>query len=102
MKHAMKAQAKKEFEAWADSYDRSLLNHFLFQPSYRMFLEELYAWRGGSPEPFDLLDIGCGTGSFDALLACSPLPARVVGLDYAPAMCRTAAQKAEAAEVNDR
>lgn len=90
----MKAQARHEFEAWAGTYDRSLLNRFLFQPSYRMFLEELHTWRGVDGEPFHLLDVGCGTGTFDAMLAASPLRARVVGLDYAPAMCRVAAEKA--------
>lgn len=87
-RHHMKAHAKDEFEAWAGTYDRSLLNRFLFQPSYRMFLEELQTWRGSDGRAFDLLDIGCGTGTFDAMLAASPLPARVVGLDYAEAMCR--------------
>jgi len=98
----MKQQAKSEFEAWAHTYDRSLLNRFMFQPSYRMFLEELYAWRSHMDEPFDLLDIGCGTGTFDGMLAASPLPARVVGLDYAPAMCRVASEKATRAGVADR
>jgi ubiquinone/menaquinone biosynthesis C-methylase UbiE len=101
--HKMKVHAKSEFEAWAKTYDRSLLHHFLFQPSYRMFLEELYAWRGERlDEPFDLLDVGCGTGSFDAMLAGSPLPARVVGLDYSPNMCNVAAGKARHAGVDDR
>ncbi len=98
----MKAQARSEFEAWAHDYDRSLLNRFLFGPSYRMFLEELWAWRGESTVPFDLLDVGCGTGTFDAMLAGSPLPARVVGLDYSPAMCRVADGKARLAGVNGR
>jgi len=96
----MKVLAKEQFEAWAGTYDRSLLNRLLFQPSYRMFLEELYAWRGGSDEPFDLLDIGCGTGTFDAMLAGSPLPARVVGLDYAESMSRVASEKARQAGVD--
>lgn len=98
----MKALAKEEFEAWAGTYDRSLLNRFLFGPSYRMFLEELWSWRGGLSESFDLLDVGCGTGTFDAMLAGSPLPARVVGLDYAPAMCKVASEKARHANVSDR
>lgn len=98
----MKSLAMKEFEAWAGSYDRSLLNRFLFQPSYRMFLEELVVWRGDSAEPFELLDVGCGTGTFDGMLAGSPLPARVTGMDYAPAMCRVADQKAERAGVRGR
>ncbi len=95
----MKAQARHEFEAWAGTYDRSLLNRFMFQPSYQIFLEELYAWRKGIEKRFDLLDIGCGTGTFDAMLAASPLKARVVGLDYASAMCRVASQKAHHAQV---
>jgi ubiquinone/menaquinone biosynthesis C-methylase UbiE len=99
---SMKARAQAEFEAWADTYDRSLLNRFLFQPSYRMFLEELSAWRGDRPEPFDLLDVGCGTGSFAGMLAASALPARVVGLDYSPAMCGVAAGKAKQADLTDR
>lgn len=99
---SMKALAKSEFEAWAGTYDRSLLNRFLFQPSYRVFLGELQAWRGGRTEPFDLLDIGCGTGTFDAMLVGSPLSARVVGLDYAEAMCRVGSEKAHHAGVADR
>jgi len=98
----MKRLAKEEFEAWAGTYDRSLLNIFLFEPSYRMFLEELVAWRGQSGESFDLLDVGCGTGTFDAMLAGTRLPARVVGLDYAESMCKVAAKKAHQAGVTQR
>ena len=98
---AMKEQAKAEFEAWAGTYDHSLLNRFMFRPSYRMFLEQLYSWRGQSDKPFDLLDIGCGTGTFDAMVAATSLPARVVGLDYAPSMCTVASEKAHHAGVAD-
>lgn len=98
----MKTLAREEFETWAGTYDRSLLNRFMFQPAYRMFLEELYAWRKELDAPFDLLDVGCGTGTFDAMLAASPLRARVVGLDYAPAMCEVAFDKARHARVADR
>lgn len=99
---AMKSLARDEFEAWAGTYDRSLLNRFMFQPAYQMLLEELYAWRNDIDEPFDLLDIGCGTGTFDAMLAASPLNARIVGLDYAPAMCEAASEKVRHAGVADR
>ncbi len=99
--HHMKRQAKDEFEAWAETYDNSLLHRFMFQPSYRMFLQELQAWRGAITEPFDLLDIGCGTGSLAAMLALSPLPASVVGLDYSPAMCNVADRKARQAHIAD-
>ncbi|NLX13201.1 MAG: class I SAM-dependent methyltransferase [Phycisphaerales bacterium] len=67
-----------------------------------MFLEELYGWRKTKDTPFDLLDIGCGTGTFAGMLAGSELPARIVGLDYAPAMCRVAEEKARRAGVEDR
>lgn len=98
---SMKRLAKDEFEAWAGTYDRSLLNHFLFQPSHRMFLEELWAWRKDNPEPFTLLDIGCGTGTFDGMVAATSLPARVFGLDYAEQMCHVAHDKSIQAGVSD-
>jgi len=100
--HRMKRAARSQFEAWADSYDRSLLNHFLFQPSYLAFLEEFCRWRGEAGPPFDLLDIGCGTGTFAAMLAATSLPVRVVGVDYAQSMALTAHRKALAAGANDR
>lgn len=98
-RHQMKEQAQQEFEAWAKTYDRSLLNHFLFQPSYRAFLAELHVWRKNRPEPFDLLDIGCGTGTFDAMLAATDLPAGITALDYSPAMCQQAAEKSRSAKL---
>lgn len=100
--HSMKSRARSQFEAWAITYDRSLLNRFLFLPSYQIFLEELYSWRGEDGEPFKLLDVGCGTGTFEAMLAASPLNARVVGLDYAPAMCKVAREKARLGKASDR
>lgn len=92
--HGMKTRARNQFDAWAHTYDRSPLHRFLFVPAYQMLLEEFYAWRGEAAEPFDLLDVGCGTGNFNALLAASPLKARITGLDYSPAMCAVAARKA--------
>ncbi len=95
-----KQLAKEEFEAWARTYDRSLLNYFLFQPSSHMFLEELAHWHKDHATTFDILDIGCGTGTFLAMIAASSLPARsLVGLDYAMEMCLQASKKAGAAGV---
>jgi ubiquinone/menaquinone biosynthesis C-methylase UbiE len=96
-------RAKDEFEAWAASYDRSLLQHFLFQPSYRVLLEEVVQWHSERPGPFDILDIGCGTGSFLASVAGSTLPARrLVGLDYSMEMCQQGMAKSRAADCDDR
>jgi ubiquinone/menaquinone biosynthesis C-methylase UbiE len=94
--HAVKKQAKHEFDNWAKSYDRSIVRHLLFDPSYRMFMEELYRWRRDMDESFDLLDLGCGTGTWTAMVAGSPLPSRnVVGLDYSFSMAQVAHAKAK-------
>jgi ubiquinone/menaquinone biosynthesis C-methylase UbiE len=93
--HQMKSAARREFDTWADSYDEHFLNYFLFRPSYRAFLEELYGWRGYEGPPYDLLDIGCGSGTLVTLLAATKLPVRrLVALDYAAQMCRVAREKA--------
>ncbi|MGQ9649804.1 MAG: class I SAM-dependent methyltransferase [Phycisphaerae bacterium] len=98
---AMRSQARREFDTWAGTYDGSLLNRLMFEPSYLAFLEELYLWRKESPEPFDLLDVGCGTGTFAQMLAATALPARIVGLDYSAAMCQVAADKARPIGLQD-
>jgi ubiquinone/menaquinone biosynthesis C-methylase UbiE len=100
--HSMKSKAREQFDAWAATYDRSPLHRFLFLPAYQMLLQELYAWRGANGGPFDLLDVGCGTGSFNAMLAESSIQARVVGLDFCPPMCEIAARKASTAGIDRR
>lgn len=97
----MKKTAREEFELWAAGYDRSLLHYFLFGPSYRTMLAELVNWPR-TRRPFDVLDVGCGTGSFAAMTVGCGLPARVVGLDYSASMCRVAAGKAAAANAANR
>lgn len=98
----MRSQAKREFEAWAGTYDRSLLNRFMFRPSYLAFLEELHLCRKDVEESFRLLDVGCGTGTFAGMLAATAVPADIVGLDYSPAMCQVASGKARHANLQDR
>ena len=96
---SVKRRARHEFDGWAKTYDRSIVQHLLFRPAYRMFMEELYEWRRHIPDPFDGLDIGSGTGSWLAMIAGSPLPSRrLVGLDYSGEMCRVAEQKAQTIE----
>lgn len=90
-----KEAARRQFEGWAPSYDRSILQRLVFQPSYRNFLTELVRWRQDRDEPFDLLDVGCGTGTWAAVVARSGLPVgRIVGLDYSASMCGLARRKA--------
>lgn len=99
---AMKDRAKRQFERWANSYDRSLLHHFLFRPSYVALMEEIARWHAARGRPFRVLDIGCGTGELAAMLARSDWPVQVVGLDYSPAMCQAAGEKIEQAGLGAR
>lgn len=93
--HDMKSRARQEFESWADSYDQHYLNHFLFRPSYRVLMEELYRWRRYDGPAYDLLDVGCGSGTLVSLMAATRLPIRqLVALDFAEQMCRVARAKA--------
>lgn len=97
----MKSTARRQFDDWAETYNQSFLHHFMFRPTYRVLLEELVAWRGEDATRFRVLDIGCGTGNLAGLFAGSSLPARIIGLDYAPAMVRVARENAEKTGVDD-
>ncbi len=99
---SLKDRSKSQFEQWADSYDRSWLNHFLFRPSYIAMMEEIAAWHAAHPGRFRVLDIGCGTGTLAGLLARSSWPVETVGLDFAAAMCVQADQKARLTGSNGR
>lgn len=96
--HVTKQSARREFENWAPSYDRSILQRLVFKPSYRTFLEELVRWRLDDSRPFDLLDVGCGTGTWLEMVALTELPARkLYGLDYSFNMCALGGGKAREA-----
>ena len=95
-RHEKKEAARREFDRWSQRYDRSILQRLLFRPTYEILLEEVVRWRSDTDvmdRPFNALDIGSGTGSWAAMLRCSRLSARLVGLDYSIEMCRRAASK---------
>jgi ubiquinone/menaquinone biosynthesis C-methylase UbiE len=90
-----KEQARRQFEAWASTYDRSPLHRFLFRPSYMVLVDEVGRWvEERRPATFRALDVGCGTGTVVSLLAGAQWPVHPVGLDYAPSMCVQALRKA--------
>lgn len=98
----MKHNARRQFEAWASTYDRSILNYFIFQPAYVTLMEEIARWYSEHNRPFRLLDVGCGTGTLLKMLAATHWPIRGVGLDYAATMAAAAADKASAAGLDGR
>lgn len=80
----LKHQAKQEFASWSRSYDRSILQWLLFDPSHKMILEHL----GNVEREVHILDIGCGTGKLAHRLVTHHREARVFGIDLSESMIR--------------
>jgi ubiquinone/menaquinone biosynthesis C-methylase UbiE len=76
--------AKDEFRKWSRSYDKSILQLLLFGPSHRAIIRRLQARFGDSP--FNVLDIGCGTGVFAERIRARFPNAEVWGIDLVAAM----------------
>src|SRR5947209_6779953 len=79
-----KIQATHEFTRWSESYDRSILQWLLFGPSRRALLRRIRLRFGD--RPLRVLDIGCGTGQFAALLRARLPNASVWGIDLVEGM----------------
>ncbi len=86
LNHHVKRHAHAEFCTWAESYDRSMLNHVLFEPSHRLLLDEL-----NRLPPGRALDIGCGTGELARRLARRGWQS--IGLDLCEPMLHQAKSK---------
>lgn len=95
LRHAeVRQTARRHFDRWAQRYDRSRLNEFVFFPTIRACQEEVFRWqilRGH--RPYRLLDVGCGTGTLINVLARESMAERLAGLDYSPVMIRRVAEK---------
>lgn len=91
-----KHHARDEFENWARTYDRSLLNELVFFPSIRACQIEIADWCNTRHDPaaaYRALDVGCGTGRLLSILARDPRAERLIGLDYSRAMIASLTEK---------
>ena len=79
-----KSQAAQEFGRWSGNYDRSILQWLLFRPAHRAIIARIRA--GFGDRPLTILDVGCGTGVFAALIRESLPQAKVWGVDLVAAM----------------
>ncbi len=98
--HKTKTGAMKQFEGWARTYDRSILNLLMFRLAYRSMFKEVRKRAGKSSSPFRLLDISCGTGNFLAKCRDSNMDIEGTGLDMAHNMIDLARSKAAKAGKN--
>ena len=80
----------QRFDRWAESYDRSWMQLFLFDRVHRAVLR--YAASLG--EPSVVLDIGCGTGRLLRAARTRWPSAQLIGVDPAPKMVEVASRLA--------
>lgn len=73
--------AKKEFDTWSRSYDRSVLQRIFFRLSHDLIFKHGTFPRGGR-----VLDVGCGTGLFAGRIASEHPDVTVTGLDISEGM----------------
>lgn len=83
MSVTLRDQSQREFASWAKSYDKSILQFLLFDPSHKRILFEL-----GNAGEAHILDIGCGTGKLAHRLITHHRDARVFGIDLSESMIR--------------
>ncbi|MFH1754019.1 MAG: class I SAM-dependent methyltransferase [Candidatus Omnitrophota bacterium] len=85
-----KAMAKRYFDRWAMSYDKSILQHLIFRASHEMFIKEISVINSAR---FKVLDIGCGTGELAKKLSSRFKNANVNGVDISETMIEKASAK---------
>ncbi len=74
-----RGEAIREFRDWSADYDRSILQDLLFGPAHRAIIKRIRDHFG--IRPISILDVGCGTGVFAALIREKLPEATVWGVD---------------------
>ncbi len=83
--NGVRTRSNDEFDSWSQSYDKSILQWLLFDPSHKMILREL-----GDAGAAHILDIGCGTGKLAHRVITHHRDARVFGIDLSESMVQAA------------
>lgn len=86
---AHKDKSARRFDAWSDSYEKSLTWKLFYKPVHDAMASSIGEVRG-----LRVLDVGCGTGAMLRRFARSGA-ARLVGVDTSVGMLRTARRLSE-------
>lgn len=78
------------FQLWSPTYDRSLLQLFLYRPVHRAVLA---AARRIEPPPKRIVDLGCGTARLTYDLVKAHPQALVAGIDVSSGMLKAARRR---------
>lgn len=87
MSIAIKIKHGLRFDSWSKRYDRSILQHLVFDRSHNMFFSELKSFLKKGTR---ILDVGCGTGKFMFRLYDCNKDLDLHGMDYSKEMIRQA------------
>jgi ubiquinone/menaquinone biosynthesis C-methylase UbiE len=78
-----KEESQVQFDGWSESYEDSVLQRLLFMPSHDYMLGEMDERSG---QPFRMLDVGCGTGTFARRVLHEHDDAEIWGVDFSGKM----------------
>jgi len=77
----MKSKTIRQFDKWSHTYDTGIWRHY-FISSYKYVLANVKPYLNKQSL---VLDVGCGTGNFDAMLS-NTVGVKVIGIDYSQEM----------------
>ena len=86
----MQSEDVQRFDRWAETYDRSWMQRFLFDRVHRAVVR----MAANLGEPSVVLDVGCGTGRLLREVRKRWPSAQVIGIDPAPRMVEVASRLA--------